>query len=76
MGVNFIIIFLLDDDDAAGFLVALDFPFVDGGLFSSDLLLAVSDKALTFASGSSFGGDSDLRFCFWFLFRDIFFLIR
>ena len=66
MGVDFIIIFLFDDDDAADCLVALDFPFADGCLFSSDLLLAVSDKALTFAWGSSFGGDSDLRFCFGF----------
>ena len=65
MGVDFIIIFLFVDDDAADCLVFLDLPFVGGGL-SSDLLLAVSDKALTFASGSSFGSDSDLRFCFGF----------
>ena len=63
MGVDFIIIFLLDDD-ADDCLATLDFPVVSGGLLSSGLLLAVSDKALTFASGSSFGGDSDLRFCF------------
>ena len=67
MGVGFTVIFLPDDDDAAGCLAILVFPCLGGGGLSPSVLVSsVSNNALTFAVGSSFGGDSDLRFSLGF----------